>query len=261
LREFITQVIFNSSEKFTGHLYSVVIYVQTDSKTKKIVIRSKQRGKPGQSLDDLVYLRKIKILNKNTKFIKDITVTADNLIFTKDDEFAVVLKKSLIPLSGRFKDKHSFTVTGTLGESFYTAVYQNTKGIYTVAWPGQNDANLFDLTNDHLQRQRDFYNDKILLGVINIPHSNEVLSLVNLRRRHAPTHFGKIGGEWDSKIGSIVEPWRLSIWRWKLNKDTKELMLTGRGTFFRKILLPKTPTPGVITSSELWQALKSRQIR
>ena len=78
----------------------------------------------------------------------------------------------------------------------------------------------------------------------------EVLTLINLRRRFAPTNFGDIGGEWDRELGRIVEPWRLSIWRWKYDR---ELLLSSRGTFFRFIFLPEDPTPEAVISEELWQ--------
>jgi len=76
---------------------------------------------------------------------------------------------------------------------------------------------------------------------------------VNLRRKVAPTHFGEIGGEWDRELGTVVEPWRLSIWRWKYDKANQELILSSRGTFFRIILLPENPTPEVVISEKLWE--------
>jgi hypothetical protein len=69
----------------------------------------------------------------------------------------------------------------------------------------------------------------------------------------APTHFGAIGGEWDKKLGTVVEPWRLSIWRWKYDSVNQELILSARGTFFRVIFLPEDPTPEVVISEQLWQ--------
>jgi len=81
----------------------------------------------------------------------------------------------------------------------------------------------------------------------------EVLTLINLRRRFAPTNFGDIGGEWDRDLGRIVEPWRLSIWKWKYDQANQELLLSSRGTFFRLIFLPEDPTPEAVISEELWQ--------
>ena len=76
--------------------------------------------------------------------------------------------------------------------------------------------------------------------------------LVNLRRRVAPTNFGEIGGKWDRERKALAEPWRLSLWRWKYDRQNRELALTARGTFFRLVFLPKDPTPQVALSETLW---------
>ena len=69
----------------------------------------------------------------------------------------------------------------------------------------------------------------------------------------APTNFGEIGGEWDKEREALVEPWRLSLWRWKYDRQNREMALTDRGTFFRLIFLPKDPTPQVELSEALWR--------
>ena len=90
---------------------------------------------------------------------------------------------------------------------------------------------LFAVARDHIERQRDFDNDKKLLGVMKSKDGREVLTLVNLRRRFAPTNFGDIGGEWDRELGRIVEPWRLSVWRWKYDQANQTPLFSSRGTF------------------------------
>ncbi len=135
-------------------------------------------------------------------------------------------------------------------------------GKYIVGWPPpatsggrpkEQNKKLFALARDHLKRHRDFYKDKKLLGVTTSEDGKEVLTLVSLRRKVAPTHFGEIGGEWDKELGTVVEPWRLSIWRWKYDRVNQELILSSRGTFFRIILLPEDPTPEVAISEKLWE--------
>ena len=104
----------------------------------------------------------------------------------------------MIPLHGQRENEHSFSVDGTFGEDVYVAVCKN--GQYIAGWPDKNDIKHLDMIRDHLERHRDFYNDKQLLGVVKVKNKNEILSLVNLRRRHAKTHFGEIGGEWDKEL-------------------------------------------------------------
>jgi len=163
-----------------------------------------------------------------------------------------VTKESLTPIPTNMTDKDdTCVVESAFGEEFYLAARKD--GKYIVGWPKEQDRKLFAIAQDHVKRQRDFYNEKKLLGVLEVKGSNEVLTLVNLRRKVAPTHFGEIGGEWDRELGTVVEPWRLSIWRWKYDRRNKELILSSRGTFFRVILLPENPTPEVDISEKLWE--------
>jgi len=172
-----------------------------------------------------------------------------------------VTKESLTPIPTKMTGSDdTCVVESAFGEEFYLAVRKD--GKYIVGWPPpatsggrpkEQDKKLFAIAHDHIQRQRDFYNSKELLGVLVSKDDREVLTLVSLRRKVAPTHFGEIGGEWDRELGTVVEPWRLSIWRWKYDRVNQELILSSRGTFFRIILLPKDPTPEVVISEKLWQ--------
>jgi hypothetical protein len=181
--------------------------------------------------------------------------------FGPKDAVQAVTKESLTPIPTKITESNdTCVVESAFGEEFYLAVRKD--GKYIVGWPPpatsggrpkEQNKQLFALARDHIKRQRDFYNDKKLLGVLEIKGSNEVLTLVSLRRKVAPTHFGEIGGEWDKELGTVVEPWRLSIWRWKYDRVNQELILSSRGTFFRIILLPEDPTPEVAISEKLWE--------
>jgi len=231
------------------------VYLQTEERTHQIVLRSKQRGKQGTKMEDLVYVNRIRLLDVGKASAAQVEVKFTELRFGKEDAVQAVTKRSLTPIpTKRTAKDDTVIVESAFGEEFYLAVQKD--GVYYVGWPAEQDQKLFELAADHIKRQRDFYNERKLLGVYQVPGSNEVLTLVNLRRRHAPTHFGEIGGEWDAKLGCIVEPWRLSIWRWKYDAKEKEMILTARGTFFRKIFLPEDPTPLAVTSEGLWNLRK-----
>jgi len=250
VRYIAATAVFNSGESIQGHLYTATVYLKTDNGTRRFVLRSKQRGKTGTTLDELVYVTRIKLLDEGRKIAPSITVKFAGMTFGPDDAVTAVTRDSLTPLPGRRTGEDTFVIDSAFGEDFYLAARKDDS--YIVGWPETTDTTLFELTADHLKRQRDFYNDKELLGIIENTSAREVLALVNLRRRHSPTHFGSIGGEWDHKVGGIVEPWRLSIWRWKYDKPNRELILTGRGTFFRVILRPDDPTPKAVISPKLW---------
>jgi hypothetical protein len=275
LRYLAATVIFNSGESMEGHLYTTAVYLETEEKTHRLILRSKQRGKEGTTLDELVYVRRIKLLDEGMHVAPKVTVKFTDMRFGPSDAVQAVTKESLTPIPTKVTNSNdTCVVESAFGEKFYLAVRKD--GKYIVGWPEEQDKELFALAQDHLKRHRDFYNDKELLGVVKSPTAprsdqdrlpgygsglrrderrdgHEVLTLVNLRRKVAPTHFGAIGGEWDKKLGTVVEPWRLSIWRWKYDKANQELILSCRGTFFRVILLPKDPTPEVIISEKLWQ--------
>jgi len=257
LRFLGANVIFSSGESLQGQLYTTVAYLKTESKMHKLVLRSKDRGTEDQTLDDLVYVSRIKMLDKGKDIAAKVTVKFTSISLGPKDTAQAITRDSLTPVpTTRTPDGKGCIVESTFGEDFYLAVKQGDK--YLVGWPKEQDKKLWALAEDHVKRQRDFYNDKTLLGVYKLPDKNEVLTLVNLRRKVAPTNFGKIGGEWDSKLGTVVEPWRLSIWRWKYDPKHGELILSARGTFFRIIFLPKDPTPTALVSDELWNMRREK---
>ena len=250
LRYLAATVIFNSDESLQGHLYTATVYLKTKGKTYRLVLRSKQRGGQGTTLDELVYVRRIKLLDEGKNIAAKVTVKFSDMRFGPKDAVQAVTKESLTPIPTKITESNdTCVVESAFGEEFYLAVRKD--GKYIVGWPKVQDKKLFAIAHDHIQRQRDFYNDKKLLGVTTSEDGKEVLTLVSLRRRVAPTHFGEIGGEWDKELGTVVEPWRLSIWRWKYDRVNQELILSSRGTFFRIILLPENPTPEVAISEKL----------
>ncbi len=250
LRYLAATVIFNSDESLQGHLYTVTVYLKTKEKTHRLVLRSKQRGGEGSTLDELVYVQRIKLLDEGKNIAAKVTVKFADMRFGPKDAVQAVTKESLTPIPTKITEGNdACVVESAFGEEFYLAARKD--GKYIVGWPKEQDKKLFAIVHDHIQRQRDFYNDRKLLGVTTSEDGKEVLTLVSLRRKVAPTHFGEIGGEWDKELGTVVEPWRLSIWRWKYDKANQELILSARGTFFRVILLPEDPTPEVAISEKL----------
>ena len=258
IRYLAATAIFANGQERQGHLFTTTVYLKTEERTHQIVLRSKQRGKEGTKMEDLVYVNRIRLLEGGKAPAAQVEVKFTEVRLGKEDAVQAVTKRSLTPVpTKRTEKENAAVVESAFGEEFYLSVQKD--GVYYVGWPAEQDQKLFDLTADHIKRQRDFYNDRKLLGVYQVPGSNEVLTLVNLRRRHAPTHFGEIGGEWDAKLGCIVEPWRLSIWRWKYDAKEKEMILTARGTFFRKIFLPEDPTPLAVVSEGLWNLKQEKE--
>jgi len=251
VRYLAAAVDFESGESLQGHLYTATVYLKTPEKTLRWVLRSKDQGKEGQSLADLVYVEHITLLDAPKAMAAEVKVELSGIKLDAKDAVQALTRESLTPVPTKITGADTCVVSSTLGEDIYLALRQDNR--YLVGWPGGKDAELFALARDHLHRTRDFYNERQLLGAIVSPNGREVLTLVNLRRRIAPTNFGEIGGEWDRERKALVEPWRLSLWRWKYDPPNRELALTARGTFFRLIFLPTDPTPQVELSETLWR--------
>jgi hypothetical protein len=245
------RVILTSSEKIEGHLYTTLLYIENKDTTRKIVLRSKERGEKEQTLEDLVYVTRIVMLDAGKEAYARMQLALTGTKFASGDAASAVTVDTLTPVTTKVQEGTGVVwVDGAFGEEVYIAVRIGKE--YRVGWPAGRDDEMWKLVEDHVKRQRDFYNEKTLLGVTRGENDGEMLSLVSLRRKVSPTHFGEIGGEWDKASGGVVEPWRLSIWRWKYDKKNHELSLVSRGTFFRVIFKPVDPTPSVVVSSDLW---------
>jgi len=251
VRYLAAAVTFESGESLQGHLYTTTVYLKTKDKTLRWVLRSKEQGKEGQSLEDLVYVEHIRMLDKQKEVAAQVKVRFTGIKLGSKDAVQALTRESLTPVPTKMTGADTCVVSSAFGEDLYVALRRDDK--YIVGWPAQKDPELFALAQDHLDRTRDFYNERQLLGALLSQDGREVLTLVNLRRRVAPTNFGAIGGEWDKERKALVEPWRLSLWRWKYDRQNRELALTDRGTFFRLIFLPKDPTPQVELSETLWR--------
>ncbi len=245
----------NSGELFAGHLYSTALYLKTADSVEKLPLLSKVRGKQGQSLDDLVYITCIKFIDPANVFSEFDNFTLNNFKLKNNDKCFAVTQRSLTPVPAAIDlAANSVSVRSALGENVFLAIVRD--GNYLVGFPSKGPQDLFQLTQEHLARVKDFYNDRSLIAVMISDSGNELYSLVNLRRRYAETNFGDIGGEWDNASGGIVEPWRLSIWRWRYDKQNNELVLTARGTFNRLIFKPGDKTPRVKIEENLWISIE-----
>ncbi|MHC4351376.1 MAG: hypothetical protein ACYS0H_01545 [Planctomycetota bacterium] len=159
LRYLAAEVIFSSGETIAGHLYSAVLYLETQEKTSRIILRSKQRGDKGTRMDDLVYVTKIKMLDEGKEIAANVAVKFTNMTFEPNDVVQAVTRDSLTPVpTERGDEPGTFLVKSTFGEDFYLAVKKG-RNCY-VGWPPTRDRRLFALAESHLKRQRDFYNDK-----------------------------------------------------------------------------------------------------
>ncbi len=207
VRYLAATVDFASGETLQGHLYTTTIYLKTKDKTLRWILRSKEQGKEGQSLDELVYVERIRMLDKPSEVAAQVKVKLTGVKLGAKDAVQALTRESLTPVPTKITGADTCTVTSALGEDFYLALRQG--GKYVVGWPAQKDSELFALAQDHLSRIRDFYNERQLLGAIVSKDGQEVLTLVNLRGAWPRRTSGKSAasgtrnaGPWSSPGGS-----------------------------------------------------------
>ncbi|MBN2064288.1 MAG: hypothetical protein JW745_05755, partial [Sedimentisphaerales bacterium] len=244
-------VAFNGGEVIAGHIYSAVAYLDDGSRVVKISLLSKSRGLEGQSLDDLVYVQCIKFVDAGKSVQPAVEFKPEGMVFQPGDKCYALSFDSLVSLPASVDVADGIiTVESSLGEGVMLAIGRENR--FIVGWPTCHDDELLALAGEYVAMLRDFYNERQLVGIWHDKQRGQLLTLVNLRRRFADTNFGEIGGEWDKQRGSIVEPWRLSVWRWLYDKENRKLTLIGRGSFCREIKEPSEPVPAVEIQENLW---------
>jgi len=262
-------VLFNSGETVIGIVNTRVMYlkvVEPDTGfvtgTKKFLMRSKYSGKPGQSLDDLVHVKRIKMLDEGQQFARNMEVdfrsfkfdsaSADNGVraLTRDTLSKVVVRKD----AGDGKIR----VHSTLGENVFLAA--QVKGKWVAGWPaeGTKRTDLFKSVETEVLKVQDYYNEKKMLGIISEDRDRKITVLVRLRRDIPDPEFALawakgVGGgfEMDGN-GELMEFYRLSIWRFVRDNKTGKMTLVDRGTFCRTRIKLEVDTPEMGIAPALW---------
>jgi len=206
-------------------------------------------------MKDLVHIERIRFLDEGKQFAAQLKLVFKGQRLGTDDEVRAITRTSLTPVPV-VRDKtapDTCFVNNTWGEGVFVAVKQGNKRF--AGWPETDDPELFQITEDFVFRQRDYYNEKKVLGVYRPPNSKDVLALVSLRRRVPPNAL-PLTGERDPETGKFMEFFRLSIWRWRYDEEETNMILVKRGTFFRERLEVEDDTPHAAVSRELWTVSK-----
>ena len=267
-------VVFNSGETVTGIVNTRVMYlkvIEPDTGfvtgTKKFVVRSKYSGEPGQGMDDLVHVKRIKMLDEGQQFARNMEVdfrsfqldsaSADNEVraLTQDTLSKVVVRKDASDSKMR--------VHSTLGENVFLAAQVN--GKWVAGWPaeGTKRTDLFKSVETEFLKVQDYYTEKKLLGIISEDRDRKITALVRLRRDIADpeaalawakgTAWGKGTRNFEmDEHGELMEFYRLSIWRFVRDNETGKMTLIDRGTFCRTRIKLEEDTPEMGIAPDLW---------
>jgi hypothetical protein len=231
VRSLRTTLVPTSGSSIVGHLYTTVLYVEgQDSAATKVVLLAKQRGKEGETFADLVYPVRI-------AFADPAHGTTDSLrIQVKDKAEVVALTYgTLTRLVAEPVGQEEQRLPSPLGAKVFAATRAH--GVIRVGWPAAADAELRARIEKLYGEVRDFFDQFRVLGVQ--VDGEDVYSLVMASRTGRTTLHAEQS-----------QPWRLEIWRWKLDGDNA--MVAGRGYFFRGILEKGAEPPPVTLDPALW---------
>lgn len=220
----------------TGHLFTTVLYVEDAEGACKIILLAKQRGEEGQTLAQLVYPSRISFTDKAGQAGVQLTVK----LGSSPDEFMGMALGSLTRLNARRAEAGQYTMAAPLGEELLLGWRKGNDIL--VGWATNAEAKVVTRVREGVKDAEDFFDGKELLGVWHDAAAGNVYSLMLLHRQGGTT----LGG-------AKSQPWRVSVWRWKYDPETNQLMLAGRGDMFRGIIGPGDTLPAVRTDEKLWR--------
>lgn len=233
VRELGARVRLRSGKTLKGHLYTTVLYLEADREVQKFVLKSKQKGVPGESLDDLVYPSAITFahVGKEKSQAGSWTVPASG-----QSGVVALAKPSLDRHEGRrTEDGFSFPEPIQPDSAFVAARYEDR---LVVAWPYPPDEAAASRIHAALPDFKDFLDESEVKAAM--VDNDTIYALLMLRRR-GPSTYG----------AERNQPWRLEIFRWKTSDNDDNIILGGRGYFFRGILASHEEPPKVVLKSSL----------
>lgn len=244
VRYFKATVTLADGEELSGHLYTTVIYVTTDSGAQKVILPAKQQGKEDETFRQLIYPARISFGDSATATTGTVTLKLPG--FGAATEVVALTRGGLVRLEAKPLAPAEFKLPSPLGQPVFLAAKSGPKII--VGWPKTADHKVLALVGAALANSEDFFDDRRILGAVEDPTNSEIYSLVLAMRR---------GGTTLDETRS--QSWRLEIYRWKLG-DQRRVMLAGRNYFFRGIGAKGDAPPAVELSETLWQIRQQGEV-
>lgn len=267
------KVLFNSGETATGVVGTRAVFlriIDPDTgfalETKKFVVRSKYSGEPGQSLDDLVHVQRIKMLDEGAAFARNMKVDFRSFeVASADAESGIramtqdTLSRVVVKNDADGKPR----VHSSLGENVFLAAQVD--GRWVAGWPAEGTVrtDLFKSVETEFLKVQDYYTEKKLLGIISEDRDRKITALVRLRRDIPDPEFALAwakGTAWGpnsrnfemDENGELMEFYRLSIWRFARDNESGKMTLIDRGTFCRTRIKLEEETPEMGIAPDLW---------
>ncbi len=215
----------------TGHLLTTVFYLEQGGQTRKVIIRKKLRGQPGDSPADIRYPVRLVFDRQPLQARRRCRISLAGST-NQAAELALVTAlpaTTAMPIVRRADGRFDGEIAG----SACVWAWRDAAGI-TVAWREAASTNIRYRVAQALQSDlRDFFDGRRLLGVSTNAPDETVLSLVFFYREGRTT----LGGE-------QTQPWRLEVCRWRLASDGQN-QFAARAVLFRGLRAATDPLPAI----------------
>jgi hypothetical protein len=241
VRSLAATVTLGDGEKISGHLYTTVLYVTDGDNAQKVILPAKQSGKEGDTFQSLVYPKQITFSGSAAPVTAIVRLEMSGL--GAKPEVVAITRGALVRLEAKPGGRPGeFEMPSPLGREFFIAA----KSGQTIlaGWPKPADEKIATLVRSALTNSEDFFDDRRILGAFEDTTNSEIYSLV-LAARKGRTTLDE----------TRSQPWRLEIYRWKLDHDGR-VMLAGQDYFFRGIGAKDEAPPTVELSEKLWNIHK-----
>lgn len=214
VRHLRVDVLLAGGERVPGHLYATALSIDVpgadaaEPERRKLPLPAKQRGKPGQRLDQLTYVTRVAFAATDTSTARGASVR----VAAGADELGAALLDGLVPLEARARDG-LFVFAAPAGAEMLWAARR--AGTVAVGWPAGDDA-LLARIRAQLPNLDDFFEGKQALSARMA--GDDALSLMLLTREARTTDGPN-------------KPWHVEVWRWRLDGD--RALLAGRVSLLR----------------------------
>ena len=239
-----TEITLADGQKLEGHLYTTVLYVETDEATEKVVLQAKQTGEDGQKISDIPYPALVQFAGGTTSTSASrIDLTQTHLTNPQPPVIVSRPDLALVPVQ-QVAGQQAWTVP--LGDNLLFSV-QAGDGFH-VAWPAADvPPDIQTAVNTGLNVMQDFYDTKKLLGSFSDGDAGNVYSLVLMNRQ--ATTYGVDAG---------IIPWGLVMVRWKYDPDQKKVTLLNRITLGMGQAHGNSQLPTVFKDADLLKAISTQ---
>lgn len=233
VRHLRAQVLLAGGERVPGHLYATALSIDLPddgggTERRKLPLPAKQRGKPGQRLDQLAYVSRIAFAEAEGTTGRGAAVR----VAAGADELGAALRDGLVPLPVRAGDG-LFRLPAPAGAEMLWAARRD--GVAAVGWPAGDDA-LLARIRDQLPGLDDFFEGRQAVAAHRA--GDDVLSLMLLTREARTTDGAN-------------KPWHVEAWRWRLDGD--RALLAGRVCLLRG----RTGPPPAVRIMPAWAAQRA----